>query len=402
MPFFKTRDQKPEPRNSSILNANNEGRKLESPETLLPLEKLIALAKKNGVNFGSGNPQERIRYFIKMGLLPHALRKAKRGKNNKTLTQPVSHLPYWTVERLIQIHELTEKGLTFRKIAKNFANSQKRQDSKAKRSILEASDAADFQKPIVKEVKSINILPRFGVSEKQISKKFKEHEVKVRNIVEEELRLAVTKPAFTASPNRFLQAARIFLLLTIIAGLSTAVFYTGSKLTKDQQKAKETAKETAKSFGTLGQVLAASSERHKLYIDADTEVSGTTLFLEDITAPNIVYSVSGGTGIAVTGGQRPIVSLDETEIVTSVNDLAGDVLLKGSGAISLSKSGQDITISSTGLTSEADTLATVTGRGATTSTLVNLDGGIAVDTSNFTVSGTTGDVVTAGDLAING
>ena len=38
----------------------------------------------------------------------------------------------------------------------------------------------------------------------------------------------------------------------------------------------------------------------------------------------------------------------------------------------------------------------------TTTGMVNLNGGIAVDTSNFTVSGTTGDVATAGDLDVNG
>ena len=48
------------------------------------------------------------------------------------------------------------------------------------------------------------------------------------------------------------------------------------------------------------------------------------------------------------------------------------------------------------------TLASVTGRGATTTSLVNLNGGIAVDGTNFTVDGTTGAIVTAGDLAVNG
>ena len=75
MPFFKTRNQKAEHRNSSTLKFKNEGQKPESPETLLPLEKIISLAKKNGVLFGSGSAKERIRYFIKLGILPHAVRK---------------------------------------------------------------------------------------------------------------------------------------------------------------------------------------------------------------------------------------------------------------------------------------------------------------------------------------
>src|SRR3990167_10958950 len=81
------------------------------PDTLLPLEKIIALAKKNGVSFGRGNPQERIRYFIKIGLLPHALRKSSQSKvygsrsgvNGQLSSVPIAHLPYFTVERLIKI-----------------------------------------------------------------------------------------------------------------------------------------------------------------------------------------------------------------------------------------------------------------------------------------------------------
>src|SRR3989344_7452180 len=191
MPFYKTKT-------SSTLNGSTkltvkapktEGQKTYSPETLLPLEKIISLSKKNGVKFGSGNAKERIRYFIKLGILPYAVRKTPDIKNlkleirNSGALAPAAHLPYWTVQRLIQIHELTEKGLTIRKIAQNFANSRKKQDAKAKRPILQSENAADFQKPIVREVRSINLFPKFGVSEKQITKKFKEQEGRIQNII---------------------------------------------------------------------------------------------------------------------------------------------------------------------------------------------------------------------------
>jgi hypothetical protein len=52
---------------------------------------------------------------------------------------------------------------------------------------------------------------------------------------------------------------------------------------------------------------------------------------------------------------------------------------------------------------EADTLATVTERGAITTTLVELDGGITVDDTNFTVSGTTGAIAAPSiDIASGG
>src|SRR3989344_6250435 len=105
MPFFKTK-------NSSTLNGSTkltvkapktEGQKTYSPETLLPLEKIISLAKKNGVKFGSGNAKERIRYFIKLGILPYAVRKVSNRLQTTDYqlqttgaSAPVAHLPYWT------------------------------------------------------------------------------------------------------------------------------------------------------------------------------------------------------------------------------------------------------------------------------------------------------------------
>src|SRR3989344_4683732 len=411
MPKFKKTQKQVSP-NSSSLSLRAEGQQQDfAPDTLLSTEKIIELAKEAGVDFGPGDAAERIRYFIKLGILPHAVRKTPDPTLSTTHyplpTTPVGHLPAWTIKRLIQADKVYKKGASYPAIAQKIKKIEARENRKFESPEISeempAQTAAPDSQPIVTGRPAINLFPRVGLSEKEIERRFKEHEVKVRNIVEEELRLAVKKPPPPLPPNRFLQTARIFLLLAIVTGLSTAVFYAGSKLYKDQQTAQETAKKTAKSTGTLGQVLAASSERHRLYIDADTQVSGLTTFDESITAPNIIYSVSAGTGITVAGGQRPTISLDETEIVTSVNDLTGDLDVKGSGGTTISTSGSTITISSTaGLTAEADTLSTVTGRGATTSTLVNLDGGIAVDTSNFTVSGTTGDVVTAGDLAING
>src|SRR3990172_4049830 len=115
MPFFKTKNPKLQTRNSSTPNGSTnptagvlktEGRKPYTSDTLLPLEKIISLAKKNGVKFGSGNAKERIRYFIKLGILPHAVRKVStrlRTTDYRLQTSgasaPIAHLPYWTVDR---------------------------------------------------------------------------------------------------------------------------------------------------------------------------------------------------------------------------------------------------------------------------------------------------------------
>ena len=44
-------------------------------QTILPTDQIIDHARKAGVDFGPGDPAERIRYFIKLGILPHMVRK---------------------------------------------------------------------------------------------------------------------------------------------------------------------------------------------------------------------------------------------------------------------------------------------------------------------------------------
>src|SRR3989344_9635628 len=98
MPFFN-RNQKPlKTPSKSLLGRQANNQKLFDSNTLLPVEKIIALAKKNGVNMGRGNVKERIRYFIKLGILPHAVRKStvkvarqSNGSLDSTLSTLTSH-----------------------------------------------------------------------------------------------------------------------------------------------------------------------------------------------------------------------------------------------------------------------------------------------------------------------
>src|SRR3990167_8270203 len=365
----------------------------DDPGKLLPTKTIIEIALAHSVDFGSGDPAERIRYFIKLGLLPNVKKLASKNLlDNKNRPVPVGHLPAFCAERLVKIDRLHKSGIAYGKIEDELETL----DSLEKE--LPAKD-----KVLAGKLAGFALWPRLGFSTKELEKRLAVHEGKIKALVEQsQTGIGAWWPQ-EKPQNPLYFAARVLTITLVSGGLGLGIIYTTARLVTKEQEGKKLAVDTTQSLKSLGEVLAASSEKHKFYIDADTEVSGTTLFLEDITAPNIVYEVTGGTGIEVSGGQRPVVSLAEDAIVTSVNDLTGDVDVKGSGGTTISTSGSTITISSTtGLTSEADTLATVTGRGATTSTLVNLDGGIAVDTSNFTVSGTAGDILTAGDLAING
>ena len=110
------------------------------PSTLLPTETIVELAKYEGVDFGTGDPGERIRYFIKLGLLPNQVRRApssqlsvhsSQTKENtaavnrqQSTFNPTGHLPFSAVEKLVKIDRLNKRGLTFPQIAQRFKHQE--------------------------------------------------------------------------------------------------------------------------------------------------------------------------------------------------------------------------------------------------------------------------------------
>lgn len=72
--------------------------------SLIEVEKLIKQAKKEGVSFGRGDPYNRLRYYTKIGWLPHMERKRNRSGD------VVGHYPKWVLNRLILIDKLKKQG----------------------------------------------------------------------------------------------------------------------------------------------------------------------------------------------------------------------------------------------------------------------------------------------------
>ncbi|PIZ63364.1 hypothetical protein COY16_02170 [Candidatus Roizmanbacteria bacterium CG_4_10_14_0_2_um_filter_39_13] len=71
--------------------------------------------------------------------------------------------------------------------------------------------------------------------------------------------------------------------------------------------------------------------------------TNTVLFQEDITAPNIIYSLTAGSGISLTGDkQKPTIVNDG---VVSLEELTGDINLEGTN-ITVTTSGKTITLTS--------------------------------------------------------
>lgn len=79
-------------------------------EELITIEKLIETAIKKGVDFGKGDPYNRLRYYTKLGLLPHMRRKVVAG-------EVVGHYPSAALDILLEIEKLKGLGLSNDEVA---------------------------------------------------------------------------------------------------------------------------------------------------------------------------------------------------------------------------------------------------------------------------------------------
>lgn len=75
---------------------------------LISTDGLIKKAKKLGVDFGKGDPYNRLRYYTKIGWLPHMERVNSKG-----------HYPTWVLDRLLLIEGLKTRGTSNEEIEKN-------------------------------------------------------------------------------------------------------------------------------------------------------------------------------------------------------------------------------------------------------------------------------------------
>ncbi len=78
-------------------------------DTWLPVDKIIEIAKKEGINLGKGNPYNRLRYYTRMGWIPHMRRIGKTLKG---------HYPKQVIDTLKQIQKLKEAKVPNKEISK--------------------------------------------------------------------------------------------------------------------------------------------------------------------------------------------------------------------------------------------------------------------------------------------
>jgi len=146
---------------------------------LIPTTELIDIAKKSGIDLGSGDPTERIRYFIKLGILPHMVRKSTdkvESQSNKQVLQDSSlstltshsttgHLPSWSLERLVYVNKLYLRGLSYPQIAAKIKRVEKRN----------GQNAPSLQNTSV------------GLLNDELNRRLKIHEEKIEKIVKKKL-----------------------------------------------------------------------------------------------------------------------------------------------------------------------------------------------------------------------
>lgn len=92
-------------------------------DRFLEVTKLIEAAQAKGVNFGKSNPYNRLRYYTKIGLLPHMER-----RRNAT-GSIVGHYPEWTLDRLLYIEKLKDEGIENTEISKRIEEQHAKQST---------------------------------------------------------------------------------------------------------------------------------------------------------------------------------------------------------------------------------------------------------------------------------
>ncbi len=147
------------------------------------------------------------------------------------------------------------------------------------------------------------------------------------------------------------------------------------------------------------QAMSILSNGHILVGDGVTDPTTAQLLT---SSTGTVRHEMGGLEANISGYANGIIGMlsGTTADIDTIGEFSTALGITGTASSSTFLRG-DGTWDSPSVTETQD-LDDVVSEGDTTTQLVNLDGGIAVDTSNFTVSGTNGDITTAGDLTVSG
>jgi hypothetical protein len=173
-------------------------------ENLISIDELILRAKNFGVYFGKGDPKNRLRYLVKIGLLPHAQRKSFNG------LPPEGSYPESVLKILIEIDKKLKEGKSVQDIKRELAKEKE-----------EAKEKIIFERPEIVPIEIPTVEKKFPFPKFQFVKKFFSFSFffKIFSLVlffmiivsfaKEKINFTQMTKIFLASVNRFLKIAQV-------------------------------------------------------------------------------------------------------------------------------------------------------------------------------------------------
>jgi DNA-binding transcriptional MerR regulator len=126
---------------------------MEKKENLISIEEIIRRAKDLGVDFGRGDPKNRLRYYTKIGLLPHAQRVSFKGGF------PTGAYPESVISVLVLIDKKLKEGKSILQI--------KRELEKERERIKEGISPFRLETESLAEISPLGIEEKIKVSKKR-------------------------------------------------------------------------------------------------------------------------------------------------------------------------------------------------------------------------------------------
>lgn len=124
-------------------------------EELIAIEKLIERAKEKGVDFGKGDPYNRLRYYTKIGWIPNMKRK-KSEKGNVD-----GHYPSWVIDRLVEIENLKAEGISNEEIGEKLKIKESR--NKIKEFLKDSRTKNQIAFALIFVILSLILLTELGI-----------------------------------------------------------------------------------------------------------------------------------------------------------------------------------------------------------------------------------------------
>ncbi|HEY4694426.1 MAG TPA: hypothetical protein VIH52_00475, partial [Candidatus Nanoarchaeia archaeon] len=299
----------------------------EAVQNLISFDEVINLARLKGVDFGKGDPYNRLRYYIKIGLLPKAVRKSFNG------LPPTGALPIETVDKLVEIDNQIKNGESIRAVVK----SLKRSSFLTPGVVVEIpqkppSETGYLVSTPVTESQKNEFLPKTSPQSSDL------YPPETSQLTRSDLVSAGAsgwKNGFLKGFNQ-LWVKRIILgtasLSVIVVLLSVGFFLDQINRSKDIKPSELVNNDSLPPISQNGQTLGSTIEDGLLSVNVNTVIKGLLTASGGIktenadidagtgqlTASNVIYDILPGQNVTVTEGQTPTISLNTSTLPVNV------------------------------------------------------------------------------------